>query len=172
MTTNKSMYDLAEDYRRLLAIAEDGIDEETGEVIGQHAVSAAFDYIRDNVKEKVVGVAQVIKRISAQEEEISDEVSRLQRRVNSLRMARESLKSRLISLMEATDTKKAMTPYVSVSLGKSSLSVVVDDVNVLPYSCKRVKIEPNKVEIKSMLDKGISVDGARLKPGKLRLTIR
>lgn len=166
----KSMYDLTTEFKMLLQIAEDSIDEETGEVLTD--VAARFDALTNEAEDKIAGTGFVLQRLKSEAEAIDAEVKRLTARRDALRNSRERLADRLREFMATVGMQKVKTPYISVSLGKPSESVVVDNVELLTPDCRAVVYQPIKSVIKKHLESGTPLAGAHLEKGKPRLTIR
>jgi hypothetical protein len=105
---------------------------------------------------------------------VEKEIRRLKAIVKHFNSVSETLRDKLREFMRITETPKVKTTTLSVSLGKPSVSVVVDDVQALPIEFQRITVTADKVQVKRYLDaeKTTSIAGAHLEEGKPRLTIR
>ena len=168
---SKSIYDISVEYQTLLDIAESGFDAETGEVIDEEHLNAAFDVIQESVEKKVANTAQVVRKIETEAQSVLEEAKRLADKARALSKSSDFLKDLIRGLMVQTGTSKVKTPYVSVSVGKKSLSVEANP-DVIPKEYQVVRISADKKAIKDAITNGVEVPGARLVEGKPRLTIR
>jgi len=155
------LYDISE---RMTALSETletfGDDTETSKdisgaiqgVYGREVTPAVQDgiaYIK-NQEAMVDGIGEQIKRLQ--------ELKRI--RENRLKRVRDGYKDFLKSIGK----KKIETELGNMTVAKSPVSVVVDDVNkLLPqYTTTHIEVKPDKVSIKEALKKGVPVEGAHL----------
>lgn len=154
-----TLYEIGRQYLEALEGME--IDPETGEIIGGEAVarlSGAFD-------QKCEAVGCYIKELNAQAAAIKAEQDGLQKRRKALEAKAERLREYLADWMSAAGKERLETPRAALSWRKSS-AVVVDDLEALPESCRKVKIEADKALIRMLLKQGDAVEGARLEEGR------
>ena len=161
----KSMYDLTQAYQSLLEMTDTD-----GEITEE--MSRAWTEIEGAIDEKIQGTAFVIERLKSQASEVSKEIDRLYARKKSIERAQEALGDRLRDFMRYTNVDKVKTPYVTVSLGKPSVSVKIESIDDLPKQLCRLTYTPDKDAITRQLKQGEEVPGAVLVEGKPRLTIR
>lgn len=154
-----TLYEIGRQYLEALEGME--IDPETGELLNGEAIarmSGAFD-------EKCEAVGCYIKELNAQAAAIKAEQDGLQKRRKALEAKAERLREYLADWMIAAGKDRLETPRAALSWRKTS-AVVVDDLEALPESCRKVKIEADKALIRMLLKQGDAVEGARLEEGR------
>lgn len=163
MTT---LYLLSDAYR--LAVAE--LDDAEGEVSDELAVR--LDAITDAIGVKIDACLALAAEAEREAESFAAEASRLVKLSKAAANRQESLRAYVLrSMLSANIPKLAGTRFkVAVSPGRER--VVVDDVERLPESCRRVKVEPDKTVIRTLLDVGADVPGAHLETGPPSLRVR
>lgn len=162
---SKSIYNLSEEYKNLFQAAT---DEETGEL----NISDEFENIKDEVNDKILATAFVIKRIESEEIAIKEEEMRLYHRRKIREASREQLKSLLRAFMRLTETDKAKNEYISVSLGRPSKRIEVTNIDIIPIEYVTIVRKASLTEIKKVYDVGESVPGTKSVTGSYRLTIK
>lgn len=169
----KSMFDLHGDFMMLLSIAALGYDPETGEVLSEEDVDAAFASLRGDIERKVAGSAYVVKRLLQDAEDIDTEMKRLASKRDAIRRGAERLKDRIRGLMATTDVKKVSTPGISVSLGKMSTRVEVDENVELEeqYLNPPAKRSPSLKALEAAIKAGVVFKGVRIVDGTRKLLI-
>lgn len=153
------LYEIGQLYRDALETIE--IDPETGEVLSLGALPA----IQADAEEKEEATACFIKEKRAEAAAIKAEKLALDKRQKSAEKTAERLTEYLAQVMAETGQQKVSTPRCTISWRKSS-AVEVEDETLLPEAFRRVKIEPNKTEIKKALQAGEAVPGARIAEGR------
>jgi len=154
-----TLYEIGRQYLEALEGME--IDQETGEIIGGEAVAR----LNGQFDEKCEAVGCYIKELNAQAAAIKAEQEGLQKRRKALEAKAERLREYLADWMIAAGKERLETPRAALSWRKSS-AVVVDDLEALPESCRKVKIEADKALIRMLLKQGDAVEGARLEEGR------
>lgn len=131
------------------------IDEETGEIIDLDRLNE-LEMERDT---KVENIALWIKNLKAEIGDYAEEEQAFRQRRKTAENKMESLKRYLSGYLNG---EKFKTTKVSCSF-RSSTSVEVDDMSILPEEYKRYREpEPMKTEIKEAINKGVDVPGAAL----------
>lgn len=132
------------------------VDQETGEIID----TEALDALQMEREAKVEGVALWIKEEAAMAEALKQEKKNIDARIASHENRRESLTKYLLA---ATGGQKFETARVKVSFRKTK-AVTITDEKALPEQFWRTKtiLEPDKVNIRKLLDAGQHVEGATL----------
>lgn len=154
-----TLYEIGRQYLEALERME--IDPETGEIIGGEAVAR----LNGQFDEKCEAVGCYIKELNARAAAIKAEQEGLQKRRKALEAKAERLREYLADWMIAAGKERLETPRAALSWRKTS-AVVVDDLEALPESCRKVKIEADKALIRMLLKQGDAVEGARLEEGR------
>lgn len=133
------------------------IDAETGEIIDEKALYL-FESLQLDRNKKIENTACLIKNIKADAEALKTEAAKLTARQRAAENRAKWLQSYLEQIMngEKFKSSKAVITYMTYK------SVQVDDLDSIPDEFKRVKIEPNKVDIKEAIKDGKDVPGASL----------
>ena len=173
----KSMFDLEGEYLRLLEMAHQGFDVETGEYLTEEEVDKAFASLAGDVENKVAGCGFVLMRLKKEAAMVDDEAKRLDDKKRRILAGHERLQERLRELMALTDTPSVKKPWISVTLAKESLNTVsVTNEGEIPneYMTKPVAPSPKPIlaDIKKALKAGQVVPGAKLVPSKRTLTVK
>lgn len=175
MSKPTSMFGISADYERLCIAAGRGEHPDTGEVIEDfEELDKLFEAIEDEAADKVAATAFVIQRLKADEALLDEEAKRLKAKQQAVTKRRERLTETLKTFMETTETEKVKTPSVSVTLGKPSKRVEIEDEKKLPPQYIEL-VTTRKVDrnaIKAALKAGNTVSGASLEDGKRGLTIK
>lgn len=135
-------------------------DEQTAKDI-QTAITAVYG---DEVIPAVEDGITYINKQSKQIDDIAEEIKRLQalKKSREARLAR--VKAGYVEFMKSLNTRKIETKRGDISIAKTPGAVVIDSVDRLPpaYTTTTVNVVPNKVAIKSALQRGIEIEGARI----------
>lgn len=84
----------------------------------------------------------------------------------------ETLRGIALGLMQAAQQTKLTLPVATINITKPRISVVVDDLDLLPQGYFKTEKIAMKTEIKATLEAGEEVPGARLETGFPTLTVR
>ena len=177
----KSIFDLEGEWLRLLEMAHQGYDPETGEYLEPEDLDKAFAELTGDVEDKVAGCGFVLMRLKKDAAMVDEEAKRLKKKKDQILAGRERLEERLRELMVVTNTAKVKKPFVSVSLAKEQLGKVeVLDEGKVPGEFMTVPVAPDpkpmlteiKTFLKSALDSGKEISWAKLVPSKRTLTVR
>lgn len=103
---------------------------------------------------------------------IADRMSALAERRDRFDRKADVLKRMARGLMETAGQTKLQLPIATVSIAKGRTSCVVDDADALPQGFYEVERKPLKTAIKTALEAGDVVPGARLETGEPSLSVR
>jgi len=148
-----------------------GLDDEAGEFSPQ-ALADTLDGLTMALTEKAHNIARLRQNWLADEKAIDTEIKRLQALKKIRKNRREALEDYLRHNMSKAGIQKIEAPDFSITLGKPSEAVQVEDVEALPESMVRIQRAPDKAAIKAAIKSGVPVPGAALVEGKPRLIIK
>jgi hypothetical protein len=167
------MFDLSNEYIRLLEMSRLGYDYETGEVLEEEEVDRAFAALTGDVQTKVAGAAFVVMRLDKEADMVDEEIRRLQLKKIRIQRGHDRLKDRIRQLMSLTEIDRVKTPSISVTLGKPAERVAIYDKELLPEEYRvSPPWKPHKLAIKKAIQNGDEIAGAHLEKGQASLTIR
>jgi len=153
MAVTASLYDITDELKALTtALIENG-----GEITEE--MEERFDALLDMEEEKTEGYIQVIRDLEATAEAVKNEEDRLKKRRRSLERSADKLKDRLAYAMGVRDQEVRETELGKVRLqeaSRRSMNVQVD-AEALPDRFKRIKVKPDKRELRSALKEGDAV---------------
>lgn len=189
------LFDISQDFEALFdqfdaiseyefLVDEDGrpVDDDGNPVNPETAkaemLEAWFDTlsgIKEEFNFKAENLAQYIKCLKAEAEDIDEEMKKLRARRDSRNKRIERLKNYLMENMEAVGITKIDMPKAKITIRKSTPSIKFDNEkdfiemlensgrnNLLKYSSPEIR----KSEIKKLIRSGEKFDGARLEPGR------
>lgn len=151
-----TLYELTDDYLRLLEFAED--PECDPDVFAD-----TMDAIEGGIEDKADGYAKVIGELSAKAEALSKEADRLANRKKAIENNIKRMKEHLTNCMVAIDKRKFKTDLFSFSVQKNQASVKFDvPEDEVPDEYMRIKREPDKTSIKKAIEAGEEITWAHL----------
>ena len=189
------LFDISQDFEALFdqfdaiseyefPVDEDGrpVDDDGNPVNPETAkaemLEAWFDTLSGLEEEfnfKAENLAQYIKCLKAEAEDIDEEMKKLRARRDSRNKRIERLKNYLMENMEAVGITKIDMPKAKITIRKNTPSIKFDNEkdfiemlensgrnNLLKYSSPEIK----KSEIKKLIRSGEKFDGARLESGR------
>jgi hypothetical protein len=149
-----TLYDLTAEMLDLYDLLMSGeIDDQT---YTDTLESLAFDS-----EAKLEGYAKLIRSMEAEADAYIAEAARLTAKRRARENAVARLKERIAIHLTATGQTGAKAGLFSWSL-RTSKAVAITDESELPMSVLRVKSEPDKTEIRRLLDAGEKVPGATI----------
>lgn len=154
-----TLYELTDDYLRLLEFAED-VDVE------EQAFIDTMEAIEGEIEDKADGYARVIKQLSADAEALDKEAKRLSDRKQSIDNRIKRMKESLTKAMVVTGKTKFKTDLFSFNVQKNAPATVIDDEEAIPEEFWRVKREVDKSKIKDALKEGKEFKWAHLEQGE------
>lgn len=155
-----TLYEINEKIREFL---ENNIDPETGEILN-------LDTLGDLELERSVKLenyALAIKNLRAEQSAIKAEEDTLNARRERLKLTEKKLEA---VLKQELDGEKFVTARVQITHRKTS-SVEVLDIKALPEKFLRFEPKADKTAIRTAINAGEMVDGARIVSG-LSMTIK
>lgn len=155
-----TLYEINEKIREFL---ENNIDPETGEILN-------LDTLGDLELERSVKLenyALAIKNLRAEQSAIKAEEDTLNARRERLKLTEKKLEA---VLKQELDGEKFVTARVQITHRKTS-SVEVLDIKALPEKFLRFEPKADKTAIRTAINAGENVDGARIVSG-LSMTIK
>jgi len=124
--------------------------------------------------DKLDGVAGVSREIEGEKNMLKEEVNRLNARIKSCDNKVKSLKAYALSSMMTADIKTLKTTFNTFTVRKGSLSVIIDNADLIPDELVDVvtTVAPDKKKIKEAIEAGQEIKGAHLEVGPESLQIR
>jgi hypothetical protein len=127
------------------------------------------DVLRQDMIEAETGALELIDKLVETErqskyliEGIGEAIHHFQRRRERFEARRAALRKYIMQIMESANLKKVERPAATVSISAGRQKVVITDEDALPEDCVRIKREPDKTRIGSLLHRGGYVPGAAL----------
>jgi hypothetical protein len=121
-------------------------------------------------------VCSFLLRVSEREESIDAEIERLRAHKRSLAAARERLENYILLIMKRMGTRKLEGTCHDLAIAKLPDMVEIIDEAELPPQYLRITLPPppapDKVALKSAMQAGIEIPGARLISGREKLKIK
>ena len=162
---NMRLYDLTEQYRDLLELAQEG-----GEGVDY---TAMLEGLEGAIEDKLDGYCKIIRTLEAEAQAIKEEAQRLsQRRTlieNNVTRIKESLKIGMIRL----GMNKHKSPLFTVSITKPRDRVEVTNIHAVPTEF--IKLADPTVDKKAVMDAikgGAKIAGVSIVQGETGVTIR
>lgn len=115
-----------------------------------------------NAMEMLDELIRVEREAKALQDAIADEMDRLNKRLQRFVDRQRLVRKFMLQILECAGLKKVERPAVTVSISAGRQKVVITDENALPDDCVRIKREPDKTRIGSLLHRGGYVPGAAL----------
>lgn len=142
---------------RMKTAFDAAIDPETGEILDEQMLYL-FEHLQLDRDKKIENLGLFIKDLKAEAEMLGNEADAFARRKRSAERKAEWLKKYLEQVMngERYKSTKVVISYMNYK------SVQIDDMDAIPDEYKRVRVEPNKVDIKAALKDGEEIPGASL----------
>lgn len=157
-----SIYELTEDYIKLLSMAEDpDIEEEV--------FLDTLEGIEGALEDKAEGYAKVMRQLEANAGALDTEIKRLQERKTLVTKNVERMKKTLQTMMEATGKTKFKTELFSFNVQNNPPSLVLDseDIETIPMEYL-VPQDPkiDKTKIKADIKAGKEITFAHMEATK------
>lgn len=143
-----TIYELTEEYRVLLELAEDPeVDPET--------LADTLEALGGEIEEKADGYAKVMKQLEADAAALKFEEKRLSSRRTVCENNIKRMKAALQAAMEATGKKKFKTDLFSFGIQKNPAKLVIDDDRHIPHDFMiQPDPVPNNKAIRDALNEG------------------
>ena len=151
-----TLYEMTEDYKYLLSLAED--PDTDPEVLAD-----TLEAMDGEIEYKADGYAKVIRQLEYDSAALDSEMKRIRNRKTSLDRNITRMKQALKDSMEAIGKTKFKTELFSFGIQKNKASVVIDDWKLLPHDFLKVQDPvPDKTAIYECLRDGFELNGAHL----------
>jgi len=124
---------------------------------------------------KALDLGMVYRNIQAEADVYETESKRLADKAKSLSKRAEGLRVYIEQQMELLGLESIKGDTFSVKFRKLPPLVVIEDLDKIPASYKRIiplKVEPDKVKLLEDMTSGIKVEGASLKTDRRKLEIK
>lgn len=161
---NQSLYAIANDIKQVLELGESG-------EIPEEAINDTLEALNMAFNDKLDAVLAYRQGLIHEANAYDAELVRLAARKKALTSKADKMKEYAVNMMQAVSLTKHSGLF-SVSIGKSSKVVGIEDLNMIPSEYTVTKIEPNKTAIKNAIDSGLVIPGALIIDGKPRITIK
>lgn len=137
-----TLYELTEQYRQLLELAED--PDTDPEVLAD-----TLEGLDGEIEVKADGYAKVIAQVKSDIEGLKAEIDRLTNRKRAMENSIKRMKTSLQDAMLATGKRKFKTELFSFGIQKNPMSCVVEDVEHVPLEYRIP--QPDKVDKKAII---------------------
>jgi hypothetical protein len=158
MPNNLALYQLTDEYLRLMELAADPeADEES--------FALALAEIQGSMQEKGIAVAQMIRNFEASASQIREAAASLTARAAKLEQSECRLRQYLKQNMEKAGIRKIESPYLIAAIKQNQPRVIVDDNAPLDGRFLRHEPEswhPDKAELRRALMTGEKIPSCRL----------
>lgn len=161
---SETLYEIAEQYREILAIDCDNEDEKA-------AMVNALDELADRFEQKAENVIRYIKNTESWASAIRAEEARLAERRRTMERKAEQLTAYLEAMMTMTGTREVQAGIFQAKFKKNPQSIVVLDESLLDDRFFKVSRTVSKDAIKEAIKAGEEVKGIILEQNE-RLVIK
>lgn len=167
MSQKTTAITIADNMNKLLALVESGeftLEDIADTIEGEElALGDKFD-----------GMMSLVRNLEGQASTLGDEVKRLGDRKKSFENQAKNLKNYILQCLQAAQLKNFKTERNTLTVRKGSVSVVIDNENLLPDELVDVvtTVAPDKKKIKEKIEAGEEVKGAHLEIGPETLQVR
>lgn len=154
------LYEIADEYRALLALMD---SSEEGE-IDEDSFLLALAALESDFNAKATNIACLIREITAESQAVTETAKTLQTRAQRLDKRAALLRDYLHQQMQIIGLNNAADSRISVALKKNPPSVRVDTDTIPLEYCRVIpeRVEPDKTAIKTALKSGITIPGCAL----------
>lgn len=161
---SETLYEIADKIRAVLELGESG-------EVPDYAIADTLEALGGEFDDKLDAVLAYRQGLMHDATAYDAEIERLTARKKALNSKAEKLKEYAINMMQAVNKVKHKGLF-SVTIGKPSKVVSIEDLNAIPAEYIVTKIEPNKTAIKRAIEAGETIAGAMIIDGKPRVTIK
>lgn len=156
-----NLYELTNEYKAISdKLHEADLDETT--------IADTLESIGGDLQEKAVNVAKFFRNMESMADQIKQAESQMAERRKAIEKRAASLKAYLKDNMERAGITKIESPWFCVSIAQNPASVQIDDESLIPDDYMReipATFAPDKKLMKSAMDEGYTIPGARLVRG-------
>ena len=156
-----NLYEMAAEYRAISDKLHDADLDET-------TIADTLESIGGDLQEKAVNVAKFFRNMESMADQIKQAESQMAERRKAIEKRAASLKAYLKDNMERAGITKIESPWFVVSIAQNPASVQIDDESLIPDDYMReipATFAPDKKLMKSAMDEGYTIPGARLTRG-------
>lgn len=154
-----TLYDITEDYLRLLELAEDP-------EVDQEVIADTLEAIEGELEVKAENAARVIRQLEADADALKKEADRFTKRQKAAENSIKRLKSLLQYSMEATGKVKFETEHFKFRIQKNPPALkLADDIDFANIPAEYIKFaepEIDKAAVKAALKQGAEFSWARM----------
>lgn len=161
----RKLYEIADDYRRVLDGLDDAVNEDTGELAPDAA--AALDALEGEFTAKIEGVARYVREMDAEAVTFQAEARLLAAKAHARANKAKWLKDYIQAQMEAAGRAKVQGELLTIAVQKSPPSLGVLDEKSIPAQFWAP--QPPKLDSRGVLDllkAGGEVPGAEMRQGQ------
>lgn len=176
--TNTTLYEIAEDFEKLLGFIDEQTDPDNPEAMGEEsmleALSSALAELEMSLADKTENIVRLIAGWDSMIDMIKAEETRLRDKRKALENKKARLRTYLADQMQRVGQKKVETSVKNAHLRQGSESVVIDDEFALPegtYDTEMI-IKPDRAVLKKRLKDGEDTPGAHLERGATTVMFR
>lgn len=163
-----SLFDLSQEFYALKDLIDNDmeVDDETGEITdNSKLLEELFQNLSLTMEDKFDNSQRYILTLSGSADILDKEIKRLQAKKVALNNKADRLKTMMLNALIVSGVKKLETPLYSFGI-RSSESVEVLNLDVVPRAFLRIKKEADKTAIKKAIKDGELVDGCEIKINK------
>lgn len=154
-----TLYELTEDYLRLLEMAED-------EDVDSEVLADTMEGIEGEIEDKADGYAKVMRQIDGDITSVGVEIARLTARKKSMENSKERIKKTLEMAMNASGKTSFKTELFNFKIQKNPPSLkLADDLDIALVPAEYLKFaDPtiDKAKVKEALKQGEAIEWAHM----------
>lgn len=163
-----ALYELANDYRELLALADSG--DVPAEVIRD-----TLEGLQGDIQIKAINVAKFALGLDATADQIDAAAKAMQERANRVRKRSDQIRAYLLLQMQLTNISKIECPEFTLAVRKTPEAVqILETAEIPPEYMSQPEPpppKPDKVALKAALKAGVEIPGVYLQGGE-RLEVK
>jgi len=154
------LYEIAEEYRALLAMMDSSEEDE----IDEDSFLLALDALQADFSAKATNIACLIKEVTAESAAVAATAGNLIARARRLDQRADLLRDYLRVQMQIIGLNHAADSRISVTLKKNPPSVRLDTDTIPLEYCRIIpeRREPDKTALKAALKAGVAIPGCEL----------
>ena len=168
----KSLYDLREEYKKILDLVDDDAD-----------LTDELNKIGDAIEKKIENLGLLIRTLNAQDQAVAAEITRLKKKSDQIGKSTDRLKIYIKETMEAVGLKSVRGTFSSATIQPSNPSCTITDEDLVPIAFKTAELKMpldavpddlqefirlntvNRQEILKLKEDGIDVPGTQITRG-------
>lgn len=167
MSQKTTAISIADNMKKLLALVESG-------EFSMEDIADTLEGEKLTLADKFDGIMSLVRNIEGQAGTAGDEAKRLADRKKSFDNQAKNLKAYALNCLQAAGMSKFKTDKNTFTVRKGSVSVVIDNEDLLPDELvdTTVVVAPDKKKIKEAIEAGVEIKGAHLEIGAESLQVR